>query len=84
VGAGRRRRPGVAPGLLGVLVVVLAVLVVAGVALVAWSAPYWPRLAQVSLLLLVGWLVVWPVYSPQQVLWLLPFAVLARPRGGTC
>ena len=70
----------VAPGLLGVLVLVLAVLVVVGVALVAWSAPYWPRLAQVSLLLLVGWLVVWPVYSPQQVLWLLPFAVLARPR----
>ncbi len=32
------------------------------------------------LLILVGWLVVWPVYSPQQVLWLLPFAVLARPR----
>jgi len=70
----------VAPGLLGVLVVVLAVLVIAAAAVVAWSAPRWPRLAQVSLLVLVGWLVVWPVYSPQQVLWLLPLAVLARPR----
>ncbi len=45
----------------------------------AWRSAR-PRVAQLTLLLLVGWLVVWPVYSPQQVLWLLPFAVLARPR----
>jgi hypothetical protein len=47
---------------------------------VTWRAPQGVRLAQVALLVLVGWLIVWPTYSPQQVLWLLPFAVLARPR----
>ena len=39
-----------------------------------------PRIPQLALLVLVGFLVVNKVYSPQYVLWLLPFAVLARPR----
>jgi uncharacterized membrane protein len=39
-----------------------------------------PRIAQLALLILVGFLVVNKVYSPQYVLWLLPVAVLARPR----
>jgi uncharacterized membrane protein len=39
-----------------------------------------PRLPQLVLLVTVAFLVVNKVYSPQYVLWLLPFAVLARPR----
>ena len=39
-----------------------------------------PRIAQLAFLILVGFLVVNKVYSPQYVLWLLPLAVLARPR----
>jgi uncharacterized membrane protein len=36
--------------------------------------------AQLAFLVLVGFLLVNKVYSPQYVLWLLPVAVLARPR----
>ncbi len=43
-------------------------------------AAYVPRIPQLLFLILVGFLVVNKVYSPQYVLWLLPVAVLARPR----
>ncbi|ANH37690.1 hypothetical protein I601_1248 [Nocardioides dokdonensis FR1436] len=43
-------------------------------------APQTPRLAQLGFLLVAGFLLVNKVYSPQYVLWLLPLAVLARPR----
>ena len=39
-----------------------------------------PRLAQLGLLVVAGFLLVNKVYSPQYALWLLPLAVLARPR----
>jgi uncharacterized membrane protein len=39
-----------------------------------------PRLAQLALLVVAGFLLVNKVYSPQYVLWLLPLAVMARPR----
>jgi uncharacterized membrane protein len=44
------------------------------------SAPAAPRLAQLGFLIVAGFLLVNKVYSPQYVLWLLPLAVLARPR----
>ena len=67
------------PELMARVVLAAVAAVTVGVAWVAWHSAR-PQVAQLALLLLVGWLVVWPVYSPQQVLWLLPLAVLARPR----
>ncbi len=52
----------------------------AGVAAVGFRAPSTPRLAQLGFLVVAGFLLVNKVYSPQYVLWLLPLAVLARPR----
>ena len=43
-------------------------------------APRTPRVAQLAFLVVAGFLLVNKVYSPQYVLWLLPLAVLARPR----
>jgi uncharacterized membrane protein len=39
-----------------------------------------PRIPQLAYLVVVGFLLLNKVYSPQYVLWLLPLAVLARPR----
>lgn len=52
----------------------------AGVFLLGMRAPMTPRLAQLAFLIVAGFLLVNKVYSPQYVLWLLPLAVLARPR----
>lgn len=52
----------------------------AAVALLVLLAPRRPRLPSVVFLLLVLFVITSKVYSPQYVLWLLPFAVLARPR----
>jgi len=52
----------------------------AAVAALGFGAPQTPRLAQLGLLVVVGFLLVNKVYSPQYALWLLPLAVLARPR----
>ncbi len=50
------------------------------VLLLGLKAPRTPRLAQLGFLVVAGFLLVNKVYSPQYVLWLLPLAVLARPR----
>jgi len=50
------------------------------VAAVGFLAPQTPRLAQLGFLVVVGFLLVNKVYSPQYALWLLPLAVMARPR----
>ena len=51
-----------------------------GVLVLGLRAPETPRLAQLGFLVVAGFLLVNKVYSPQYVLWLLPLAVLARPR----
>ncbi len=51
-----------------------------GVLLLGLTSPATPRLAQLGFLVVAGFLLVNKVYSPQYVLWLLPLAVLARPR----
>ncbi len=52
----------------------------AGIALLSLRAPKTPRFAQLGFLVVAAFLLVNKVYSPQYVLWLLPLAVLARPR----
>jgi uncharacterized membrane protein len=51
-----------------------------GVFVLGVLAPETPRFAQLGFLIVAGFLLVNKVYSPQYVLWLLPLAVLARPR----
>ena len=51
-----------------------------GVLVLGLLAPEPPRLAQLGVLVVAGFLLVNKVYSPQYVLWLLPLAVMARPR----
>ncbi|MDP9821339.1 putative membrane protein [Nocardioides massiliensis] len=50
------------------------------VLLLGLVAPRTPRVAQLAFLVVLGFLLINKVYSPQYVLWLLPLAVLARPR----
>ncbi|WP_184569778.1 glycosyltransferase family 87 protein [Streptomyces zagrosensis] len=52
----------------------------AGVAALTLCAPRRPRLAQLAFLVVAAFIVTNKVYSPQYVLWLIPLAVLARPR----
>jgi uncharacterized membrane protein len=53
---------------------------VAAVAVLALAAPRRPRLPQLCFLVLVAFLMANKVWSPQYVIWLVPLAVLARPR----
>jgi len=72
--------PGLLPDRIDVLVVAAGlVLLVAIVALTGW-APEPPRLAQLAFLAVAAFVLVNKVWSPQYALWLLPLAVLARPR----
>jgi uncharacterized membrane protein len=61
----------------------VAVLLVVSCLAIGWlalSAPRRPRYAQLVFLVVAAFVVTNKVYSPQYVLWLLPLAVLARPR----
>ena len=69
-----------APARLNAAVAVGTLLTVVGVVGLALAAPRRPRLAQLAFLTLTGFLLTNKVFSPQYVLWLLPLAVLARPR----
>ena len=59
--------------------VALVALAGAGIVTLVLTAPRRPRLGQVALLVLVAFMIINKVYSPQYVLWLLPFVILARP-----
>jgi uncharacterized membrane protein len=61
---------------------VLVLLAIAAVMLLIVRAPRRPRLAQVAFLVVALFLVFNKVWSQQFVLWLIPLAVLARPRWG--
>ncbi|MDT0342160.1 glycosyltransferase family 87 protein [Streptomyces litchfieldiae] len=58
----------------------LMVIGCAAIAVLALTAPRRPRLAQLVFLVVALFVVTNKVYSPQYVLWLIPLAVLARPR----
>ncbi len=51
-----------------------------GIGLIAWLARNRPRVAQIAFLAAAAFILFNKVYSPQYVLWLIPLAVLARPR----
>ena len=51
-----------------------------GIAALALWAPRRPRLASLCFLAIAAFCLTNKVYSPQYVLWLIPFAVMARPR----
>ncbi|MGE5829578.1 MAG: glycosyltransferase family 87 protein [Micromonosporaceae bacterium] len=53
-----------------------------GIAALAFAAPRRPRLAQLCFLVVAVFLLTSKVWSQQFVLWLIPLAVLARPRWG--
>jgi uncharacterized membrane protein len=59
---------------------VLLALSCVGIGLVAWLARTRPRLGQIAFLTAAAFILFNKVYSPQYVLWLIPLAVLARPR----
>ena len=65
---------------LNVASLTLFALALAGIVAVALTAPRRPRLAQLLFLTVASFLLVNKVWSPQYVLWLVPLAVLARPR----
>lgn len=58
----------------------LTLLGCAAIAVLAFTAPCRPRLAQLVFLVVAVFVLTNKVYSPQYVLWLIPLAVLARPR----
>ncbi len=68
------------PKRLNLLVAVLELALVLGLVLLVARAPRRPRLPQLLFLMTAGFLLVNKVNSPQYVLWLVPLAILARPR----
>jgi uncharacterized membrane protein len=71
---------GQAPTTINVLSGACVLIVVAGVAALVALAPRRPRVGQIAFLLVAGFIVFNKVDSPQYALWLVPLAVLARPR----
>lgn len=58
----------------------LMILGCGAIALLTFYAPRRPRFAQLAFLVVAVFVLTNKVYSPQYVLWLIPLAVLARPR----
>ena len=68
------------PATLNRLVAVTFLVLLAGIVVLTLRAPRRPRLPQVLFLTMTAFLLSNKVFSPQYVIWLLPLAVLARPR----
>ncbi|HUR51124.1 MAG TPA: glycosyltransferase 87 family protein [Mycobacteriales bacterium] len=68
------------PKKLNGMIALLGLLLVAALGLLVAKAPRRPRLPQLLFLMVTGFLLLNKVDSPQYVLWLVPLAVLARPR----
>ncbi|MCI0689676.1 MAG: glycosyltransferase 87 family protein, partial [Sporichthyaceae bacterium] len=62
------------------MVEVCLVLLCLGIAALALYAPRRPRFVQLAFLVVVAFVLTNKVYSPQYAIWLVPLAVLARPR----
>ncbi|MFJ8599105.1 glycosyltransferase family 87 protein [Streptomyces shenzhenensis] len=62
------------------LAMVLVLLCCGGIAALTFVAPRRPRFAQLVFLIVAAFILTNKVYSPQYVLWLVPLAVLARPK----
>ncbi|MGH3275989.1 MAG: glycosyltransferase family 87 protein [Streptosporangiaceae bacterium] len=67
-------------GTLNLLSLFLFVVAFALIGMLILAAPRRPRLPQAFFLVLAAFLLVNKVWSPQYVIWLVPLAVLARPR----
>jgi uncharacterized membrane protein len=72
--------PGGPPHTLNLAASVTFVVLLAGIGVLALTAPRRPRLPQLMFLTLAAFLLTNKVYSPQYVVWLLPLAALALPR----
>lgn len=71
---------GASPTTLNVVSSASVLVVIAGVGALVALAPRRPRVGQIALLLVAGFVMLNKVDSPQYALWLVPLAVLARPR----
>lgn len=67
-------------GFVNTAATVLVLLCFVGIAALALTAPRRPRFAQLAFLVVAAFILTNKVYSPQYVLWLVPLAVLARPK----
>jgi uncharacterized membrane protein len=72
--------PGQVPTVLNTVITAVLLVFAAGVAWLTLAAPVRPRVPQIAFLLVAGFLELNKVWSPQYSLWLLPLAVLARPK----
>jgi uncharacterized membrane protein len=73
-------KPGEPPHKLNRGVALSFIVLLGAIAYLVRRAPRRPRLAQVLFLTMVAFLLTNKVFSPQYSIWLLPLAVLARPR----
>ncbi|MEP7055174.1 MAG: glycosyltransferase 87 family protein [Actinomycetota bacterium] len=77
---GRQRGYFLDPATVNAWSLALFLAVLTAIVWLALTAPRRPRLGQLLFLTVAGFLLVSKVWSPQYVLWLVPLAVLARPR----
>jgi len=74
------RPPNTPPGTLNLAVAISFIVCLALIVLLALKAPRRPRLAQLLFLTVFAFLLTNKVWSPQFSIWLVPLALLARPR----